>query len=296
VLRGIAAAPVLLEAAEIAKLEEREQRHLRREIAASAPGWQESEDKGMGAAQRHNLLLIYHQLYQQKLGDMRLSDDQVQMCEDVSSLVGQLLLSAFEVACKKQMLQQSEAIGRLIACFRLGLWSRDDPECVQLMRGERSSQGTPFPRISLSANVKSWMGAPCLAPSTTIELHVTLHREHKGASGATHQRMGWRGHEAVPIMESYTCLVSREVDGEGGAKGSMLGRVEVEVEQLTQGSATAALKMFAPKQPGEYELRVRCLSLVVLGVAAECSCRFTVVKADDPRLQQAEPSDDSDYD
>ena len=119
------------------------------------------------------------------------------------------------------------------------------------MRSQLSSDGTPYPRIAIEASVKSWMDAPCLAPSCTIELTVTVHRDHAGASGASYQRMGWRGHEAVPIMESYTCIVSREVDGEGGAKGSMLGRLEVEVEQLTQRTATGSLKLFAPKQPGE---------------------------------------------
>ena len=56
------------------------------------------------------------------------------------------------------------------------------------------------------------------------------------------------------------------------------------------------MRMFAPKQPGEYEMRVQCLSLVVLGVAAEATVRFTVVPADHPLLQQDEPEDDSDYD
>ena len=41
---------------------------------------------------------------------------------------------------------------------------------------------------------------------------------------------------------------------------------------------------------------MRCLSLVVLGVAAEATCRFTVVPPDHPLLQQDEPDDDSDYD
>ena len=95
-------------------------------------------------------------------------------------------------------------------------------------------------------------------------------------------------------MESYTCLLSREVDGSGGAKGSLVARLEVEVDDLEQREASATMKIFAPSQPGDYEMRVRCLSLVVLGVAAEATCRFTVVAADDPRLQQAD-DDDDDY-
>ena len=47
---------------------------------------------------------------------------------------------------------------------------------------------------------------------------TSTHREQAGASGAPYQRMGWRGNDAYEIMEAYTCLVSREVDGSGGAK------------------------------------------------------------------------------
>jgi len=54
--------------------------------------------------------------------------------------------------------------------------------------------------------------------------------------------------------------------------------------------------MFAPKVPGDYVMKVSCLSLVVLGVAAEATCRFTVVPADDPRLQQGEDDQNDDYD
>lgn len=97
-------------------------------------------------------------------------------------------------------------------------------------------------------------------------------------------------------MESYTCLLSREVDGSGGAKGSLVARLEVEVEDVLQVEATGTMKMFAPKVPGDYQMKVSCLSLVVLGVAAEATCRFTVVPADDPRLQQGDDDQNDDYD
>lgn len=268
-LLGIAKAPVLLDTARSKRLPEDGQvRQLRRQLAQTLPEWSHDE-MGLDKAARQNLLLIYYNMYHKKLVGVTLSDEQEQMSEDVGALVGQLLLGSFEAACKRQELQQSLTVGRLIACFRLGLWSWDDPQCLQLMRARLGTQGAPYPRITVGATVKSWMDAPALAPSCTIELTVTIQREHAGPSGATPQRVGWRGHESYDIMESYTCLVSREVDGEGGAKGSMLGRLEVEVEDLAQPSATATLKMFAPKQPGEYELRVTCMSLVVIGVATE---------------------------
>lgn len=295
-LRGIANSPVLLDTARSKRLpEDRQLRQLRRQLATIVPEWSRDE-VGLDSAARQNLLLIYYNMYKQKLQGVTLSDEQEGMSEDVGALVGQLLLSSFEAACKQQELQQSLTVGRLIACFRLGLWSWDDAQCLQLMRERLGTQGAPYPRITVGATVKSWMDAPALAPSCTIELNVTIQREHAGPSGAMPQRVGWRGHDSYDIMESYTCLVSREVDGEGGAKGSMLGRLEVEVEDLAQPSATGTLKMFAPKQPGEYELRVTCMSLVVLGVATETVCRFTVVPLDHPLLQQNDPSDDSDYD
>lgn len=295
VLKGIAASPVLLEAVKISKLEGRQSKQLQRGLAACAPEWQQIEVTALPSAQQQNLLLIHYQLYQEKLKGVGLSDEQLQMCNDVASLVGQLLLTAFEAAAKRQLLQPSLTLARLLACFRLGVWSWDEPECLQLTRDQLSSQGTPFPRITLSASVKSWMDAPCLAPCSTIELVVTVHREHAGPSGAPYQRMGWRGNDAYEIMEAYTVLVSRENDGSGGAKGSMVGRLEVEVEDLTQKTAKGSLKLFAPKQPGDYEMCVRCFSMVVLGVAVETVCRFTVVPLDHPLLQQQEDSDDSDY-
>ena len=95
-------------------------------------------------------------------------------------------------------------------------------------------------------------------------------------------------------METYTCLLSRDVDGSGGAKGSLYARLEVEVEDVLQREASATMKMTAPLAPGDYQMKVSCLSLVVLGVAAEATCRFTVVPADDPRLQQGDSDDQND--
>ena len=79
---------------------------------------------------------------------------------------------------------------RLIACFRLGLWSWDDPECARLTR--EGLRGTPYPSISLSASVKSWMGAPALGPGCTLELSVAVTRAHAGDTGAPHASQ-WRG-------------------------------------------------------------------------------------------------------
>ena len=75
-----------------------------------------------------------------------------------------------------------------------------------------------------------------------------------------------------------------------------MARLEVEVEDVLQVEATGTMKMFAPKVPGDYQMKVSCLSLVVLGVAAEATCRFTVVPADDPRLQQGDDDQNDDYD
>lgn len=300
-LAGIAASPVLLDAAKVQKLGDRTSRQLRGGLAGCVAGWKQLEAMGLGPEARQGLLLILHQLYQHKLGGVRLTVEEVQQRDDVASLVGQLLLDAFEAACKRQLLQPGVALARLIACFRLGLWSWEDPECQQLTR--EGLGATPYPRITLSASVKSWMGAPALAPGCTMELAVTVHREHAGPTGAPHQRLVWRGQgeerRTVPIMESYTCLLSREVDGTGGAKGSMVARLEVEVrtsrgeeregqggravdytappfplhpstppslpasvqvEDLEQAECTTKMKMFAPKQPGDYEMRVRCFA------------------------------------
>jgi len=292
-LAGLAASPVLMDAAKVSCLAGRTSKQLRGGLAGCVVGWSELESMSLPPAQQQSLLLLLHQLYQHKLAAVRLSETELQQRDEVAALVGQLLLSAFEAACKQQRLRPALALARLITCFRSGVWSWDDPECQQLCRDRRP--GLPQPRISVSASVKSWMGAAHLAPGSTMELSLTVHRQHAGASDAPHERLAWRGHETVHIMESYTCLLSREVDGSGGAKGSLVARLEVEVDDVLQREATGTMKIFAPKQPGQYEMRVRCLALNVLGVAAEATCRFTVVPADDPRLQHDDDGDD-DYD
>lgn len=295
-LAGLAASPVLVDEAKVSCLAARTSKQLRAGLAGCVSGWSELESMSLSPAAQQSLLLLLHQLYQHKVPEsvLRLSDAELQQRDEVAALVGQLLLSAFEAACKQQRLRPGLALARLIACNSSGVWSWEEAECVQLCRETRP--GLPHPRISVEASVKSWMGAPHLAPGSTMELSLTVHRQHAGPSDAPHERLAWRGHETVRVMESYTCLLSREVDGSGGAKGSLVARLEVEVEDVLQAEATGTMKMFAPKVPGDYVMKVSCLSLVVLGVAAEATCRFTVVPADDPRLQQGDDDQNDDYD
>lgn len=293
-LAGLAASPVLVDAAKESCLAARTSKQLRAGLAGCVARWSEIDSMSLPPPAQQSLLLLLHQLYQHKVPErtLRLSDEELQQRDEVAALVGQLLLSGFEAACTQQRLRPALALARLIACNRSGVWSWEEAECLQLCRDARP--GLPHPRISVEASVKSWMGAPVLAPGSTVELSLTVHRQHAGPSGAPYERLAMRGHEPVRIMESYTCLLSREVDGSGGAKGSLYARLEVEVEDVLQREATATMKMTAPRAPGDYQMKVSCLSLVVLGVAAEATCRFTVVPADDPRLQQGDSDDQND--
>lgn len=293
-LAGLAASPVLVDAAKGSCLAARTSKQLRAGLTGCVARWSEIDSMSLPPPAQQSLLLLLHQLYQHKVPErtLRLSDEELQQRDEVAALVGQLLLSGFEAACTQQRLRPALALARLIACNRSGVWSWEEAECLQLCRDARP--GLPHPRISVEASVKSWMGAPVLAPGSTVELSLTVHRQHAGPSGAPYERLAMRGHEPVRIMESYTCLLSREVDGSGGAKGSLYARLEVEVEDVLQREATATMKMTAPRAPGDYQMKVSCLSLVVLGVAAEATCRFTVVPADDPRLQQGDSDDQND--
>ena len=118
-------------------------------------------------------------------------------------------------------------------------------------------------------------------------------REHAGESGATHQRLGWRGGQPVPIYEAYTCLLTRDTDSSGGKAGTVVALVEIEVDDLARGTATVEYKLTAPKQSGEYKIRIHCLSLEVLGVYTEAMCAFTVA---DPADMSAMEQQNDDYD
>ena len=196
-LAGLAASPVLVDEAKVSCLAARTSKQLRAGLAGCVAGWSELESMSLSPAAQQSLLLLLHQLYQHQVPEsvLRLSDAELQQRDEVAALVGQLLLSAFEAACKQQRLRPGLALARLIACNSSGVWSWEEAECVQLCRETRP--GLPHPRISVEASVKSWMGAPHLAPGSTMELSLTVHRQHAGPSDAPHERLAWRGHETV---------------------------------------------------------------------------------------------------
>ena len=196
-LAGLAASPVLVDAAKVSCLAARTSKQLRAGLAGCVAGWSELDSMSLPPAAQQSLLLLLHQLYQHKVPEsvLRLSDAELQQRDEVAALVGQLLLSAFEASCTQQRLRPGLALARLIACNSSGVWSWEEAECVQLCRETRP--GLPHPRISVEASVKSWMGAPHLAPGSTMELSLTVHRQHAGPSDAPHERLAWRGHETV---------------------------------------------------------------------------------------------------
>ena len=116
-------------------------------------------------------------------------------------------------------------------------------------------------------------------------------REHAGESGATHQRLGWRGGQPVPIYEAYTCLLTRDTDSSGGKAGTVVALVEIEVDDLARGTATVEYKLTAPKTPGEYKMRIHCLSLEVLGIDADAEAAFTVASADEMGAMEQQNDD-----
>ena len=97
----------------------------------------------------------------------------------------------------------------------------------------------------------------------------------------------------MPIYEAYTCLLTRENDTPGGKAGSVITLLEIEVDDLTKKMATVEYKLTAPKQSGEYKIRIHCLSLEVLGVYTEAMCAFTVA---DPADMSAMEQQNDDYD
>ena len=196
-LAGLAASPLLVAAAKVSCLAARTSKQLRAELAGCVAGWSELDSMSLPPPVQQNLLLILHQLYQHKVPEsvLRLSDAELEQRDEVAALAGQLLLSAFEAACTQQRLRSGVALARLIACNSSGVWSWEEAECVQLCRDTRP--GLPHPRISVEASVKSWMGAPHLAPGSTMELSITVHRQHAGPSDAPYERLAWRGHDTV---------------------------------------------------------------------------------------------------
>jgi len=196
-LAGVAASPVLVDAAKESCLAARTSKQLRAGLAGCVARWSELDSMSLPPPAQQSLLLLLHQLYQHRVPEraLRLSDEELQQRDEVAALVGQLLLSGFEAACTQQRLRPALALARLIACNRSGVWSWEEAECVQLCRDARP--GLPHPRISVEASVKSWMGAPALAPGSTMELSLTVHRQHAGPSGAPYERLAMRGHEPV---------------------------------------------------------------------------------------------------
>ena len=196
-LAGVAASPVLVDAAKESCLAARTSKQLRAGLAGCVARWSELDSMSLPPPAQQSLLLLLHQLYQHKVPEraLRLSDEELQQRDEVAALVGQLLLSGFEAACTQQRLRPALALARLIACNRSGVWSWEEAECVQLCRDARP--GLPHPRIAVEASVKSWMGAPALAPGSTMELSLTVHRQHAGPSDAPYERLAMRGHEPV---------------------------------------------------------------------------------------------------
>ena len=85
-LAGIAASPVLLDAAKVQKLGDRTSRQLRGGLAGCVAGWKQLEAMGLGPEARQGLLLILHQLYQHKLGGVRLTAEEVQQRQEAQQL------------------------------------------------------------------------------------------------------------------------------------------------------------------------------------------------------------------
>jgi len=204
-----------------------------------------------------------------------------------------ILPSLYEASIKGKWLQPALATLALQVCLRSGLWSELDPKCVDIARAQLEGQGAPYPDVSLRLTAKSWMGQPNISPGTMIEVGVAVERAHAGASRAKYQKkVPTREGTLKPVMETYSCLVSRESDTEGGSKGSIVGTVDVDVFDVMQEEARSTLKMVAPKQPGKYELRVDLRSAIVLGVRAETTCAFEVVSTEALAAQHQ----DDDYD
>ena len=206
---------------------------------------------------------------------------------------GYVLSSSFNHCCAKRWLEPALATHALQAGLRAGVWSDVDPACLQLVREQA---GGSLPEVGVSAAAQSWLGQPVIGVGSAIEVTVTVERRHAGST-APHtvltSKKVTRGHDLVDVTESYRCFLEREVDGAGGGKGSLVGIVDVDVDDPMASHVTSTMKMTAPQQPGTYRFRVHLRTDGLVGMRAEASCEFEVVGADHPALQQ---DDNDDYD
>jgi len=127
-----------------------------------------------------------------------------------------------------------------------------------------------------------------------VEVEDVVERAHAGPCSAKYEKMVPRGGQLVKVVESYGCLVCRDSETAGGSKGSIVGMVDVDVDDWAQAEASASFKMIAPKEPGTYELRVHMRSGSTLGVRADVGCSFEVVAAESLAAQQKDEDSYSD--
>ena len=242
------------------------------------------------------LLLLQLLLHEWRLHDssLTLSDEIESAMDDMGSAAVRLLVEGGAEGA--QTLSQALAAAKLAACLRLGLWSWDDPDCVEIQNERLAVQNLPRPRISAALEARRWMGGEQgrpITPGTTVQITVTVSRHHAGEAPKMPDDLPPpSAGAAAAAKESFKCFFARDSEGSMGRSGTLIGNADVDVADLTDREASAIFKFAAPALLGEYQLKAVLVSLGVLGVEAEAACSFRVVADAE---EEEEDDDDSDY-
>lgn len=235
--------------------------------------------------QRRNIMLLYWQMYQNKLEKKITLDDITARQQQITNQIGtSILVKAQMLLVQNRWVQATLAIARVSALISCCLWSHTDEECKKAMATVLESDGLPVPKLRVQAttSAKEKPGSDIL-PGDAVKLDVIVYRDHVSEPGVK-AKIGDSPLNPQGILEAYWCY-AEGVKPEITVPNSLIGAQPMTVKSLDEPFISLEVAFRAPPTPGKYPVKVHIISTSVIGVDLTTDVDFTVVEDDLPPLE-----------